>query len=299
MKSVDMGVNLIEQTNGRLNHGVPYYPLITVIVAIYNGARTLQQCIDSIAQQSYPAKELIVIDGASTDGTVGILKQNMEKISHWVSEPDRGIYDAWNKGLAQAKGEWICFLGADDYFWERQVLVQVSEQLVSLPEKIRVAYGQVMLLNNDGARQYPIGEPWEKIKERFKQFMCIPHPGAMHRRSLFELHGYFDDSFCIAGDYELLLRELKTEDAFFIPDVILVGMRQGGISSNPTYSLASIWEIWRAQRKHGRKFPGRIWLMALIRVYARLLLVKLLGERTVTRLLNFRRKIMGLDKPIE
>lgn len=289
----------MQQICARLNQPPPDYPLITVIVAIYNGARTLQQCIDSIAQQSYPAKELIVIDGASTDGTVEIVEQNQEKIAYWVSEPDRGIYNAWNKGLTQAKGEWICFLGADDFFWDRQVLARSSEQLVNLPENIRVAYGQVMLLNNDGARQYPIGEPWEKIKKRFKQFMCIPHPGAMHRRSLFELRGYFDDSFCIAGDYELLLRELKIEDAFFISNVILVGMRQGGVSSNPTYSLASIWEIWRAQRKHGRNFPGRIWLMALTRGYARLLLVKLLGERTATRLLNFRRRIMGLGKPIE
>lgn len=294
-----MGMELMQQTSDQLNQPPPDYPLITVIVAVYNGARTLQQCIDSITQQSYPARELIVIDGGSTDGTVRLLEQNKEKIDYWVSERDGGIYDAWNKGVRQAKGAWICFLGADDFFWERQVLARASEQLVSLPENIRVAYGQVMLLTNNGARQYPIGEPWGEIKERFKQFMCIPHPGTMHHRSLFEQRGYFDDSFRIAGDYELLLRELKIADAFFISDLIMVGMRQGGISSSPTNTLKSIWEIWRAQRKNGRNFPGRIWLMALTRAYARLLLVNLFGESAVTGLLDFRRRKMRMGKPVE
>ena len=91
-------------------------PLITIIIAVFNGAKTLQQCIDSVAQQSYPNKELIIIDGGSKDGTLDLLKANSEKIDYWVSETDNGIYNAWNKGLAQANGDWICFLGADDFF---------------------------------------------------------------------------------------------------------------------------------------------------------------------------------------
>src|SRR5665811_510890 len=195
-------------------------PLISVIVAVFNGRVTLQQCIDSVAQQTYPNKELIIIDGGSNDGTVEVLEENRNKFSYWVSEPDRGIYNAWNKGLAQAQGEWICFLGADDYFWDDTVLERMAVQLQMLPTNIRVAYGQIMLISDDGQSSRPLGESWAQLKEPFKQYMNIPHVGTMHRRSLFEQHGKFDESFNIAGDYELLLRELTRNDAVFFPDII-------------------------------------------------------------------------------
>lgn len=269
-------------------------PIVTIIIAVFNGAKTLQQCIDSVAQQTYPNKELIIIDGGSKDGTVDLLKANQGKITYWVSEPDHGIYNAWNKGLAQAQGEWLCFLGADDYFLNAQVLERLAVQLNKLPPDIRVAYGQIMIVNTEGADLYPLGEPWEKIKGRFKQVMCIPHPGAMHRRSLFEQHGQFDESFHIAGDYELLLRELKAADAFFLPDIITVAMRQGGISSTPANSLVQLREVRRAQRMHGQYFPGRFWLMAMMRVYMRLLLWSALGERVARKALDLGRRMMGL-----
>ena len=269
-------------------------PLITVIVAVFNGAKTLQQCIDSVAHQSYPNKELIIIDGASNDGTVDLLKANNEQIKYWISEPDKGIYSAWNKGLSQAKGDWICFLGADDYFWDAQVLERMAAQLVMITPHIHVAYSQIMLLNNDGEILYPISEPWAKIKDRFQQVMCIPHQGVMHRRSLFELNGQFDESFRIAGDYELLLRELKKGDAIFIPDLITTGMRQGGISSDPANSLVSLREMRRAQQMHGQRLPSLIWLAAMARVYVRLLLWRILGEGVTRKVLDLYRRKMGL-----
>lgn len=269
-------------------------PLITIIVAVFNGAKTLQQCIDSVAQQTYPNKELIVIDGGSRDGTVELLKENQEHISYWVSEPDQGIYNAWNKGLAQANGDWICFLGADDYFWDTQVLERMAEQLALISPDIRVAYGQIMLLTADGQSLYAVGEPWGKIKERFKHKMSIPHQGVMHRHSLFELRGKFDESFRIVGDYELLLRELKTGDAAFIPGIIVTGMRQGGISSNPEQSLTILREVRRAQIMHGQKVPGIIWIMAVVRVYVRLLLWRVLGEKLTRKSLDLGRRMMGL-----
>lgn len=96
--------------------------MISIIVAVFNGKITLQHCIDSVAQQTYPNKELIIIDGGSKDGTVNLLEENRNKISYWISEPDRGIYNAWNKGLEQTTGKWIIFLGADDYLWDVRVL---------------------------------------------------------------------------------------------------------------------------------------------------------------------------------
>ena len=269
-------------------------PLISIIVAVFNGSKTLQQCIDSVAQQTYANKELIIIDGGSKDGTVDMLEANREQISYWISEPDKGIYNAWNKGLSQAKGEWICFLGADDFFWDAQVLERMTAQLQAIPPAILVAYGQIMLLNNDGEALYPIGQSWKKIKDRFKQIMCIPHTGAMHRRSLFERHGKFDESFRIGGDYELLMRELKTGDAVFIPNLITVGMRQGGISSDPANTLTAMREFRLAQRMHGKRFPGWVWTSAMARVYLRLILWRLLGESMTRRAIDIYRRMMGL-----
>ena len=269
-------------------------PLITIIIAVFNGAKTLQQCVDSVAQQSYSNKQLIIIDGGSIDGTVDLLQANDQSISYWVSEPDKGIYNAWNKGLLKAEGEWICFLGADDYFWDDQVLASMSKFLVKLPMNIRVAYSQIMLLSENGQELYLSGEPWQKVKQRFKQLMSIPHPGTMHRRDLFEQHGYFDESFRIAGDYELLLRDLKTADAEFIPDLVTVGMLQGGISSNPKNTLLQLHEVRRAQQKHGLKLPSANWLMAVLRVYIRLLLWRVVGEKAMRKALDLGRCIMGL-----
>lgn len=269
-------------------------PVITIIIAVYNGAKTLQQCIDSVAQQTYQYKELIIIDGGSKDGTVDLLKINQEHISYSISEPDQGIYSAWNKGLVQAQGEWICFLGADDYLWDVQVLEKMAERLVLVPSNIRVAYGQIMLLTSSGDSLYTVGEAWGKVKERFKHEMSIPHPGLAHHCSLFELHGEFDESFRIVGDYELLLRELKSGDATFMPNLIVTGMRQGGISSNPKQALTILYEVRCAQLKHGEKLPSRLWLMAVMRVYIRLLLWSILGEKLTRKLLDVGRGMMGL-----
>ncbi len=271
-------------------------PLLTVIVAVFNGARTLQQCIDSVARQTYKNKELIIIDGGSLDGTVDLLKANNSRIDYWISEKDSGIYNAWNKGVLRAKGEWICFLGADDYFWgDDRMLENLAVRLTRIPADIRVAYSQIMLLNMKGEELYPVGAPWLQIKNSFKQLMSISHQGVMHRRDLFEQRGLFDESFRIAGDYELLLRELKIKDALFIPDLIMTGMRQGGISSNPANTLKALQEIRRAQRMHGQKMPGWLWLMAIARMYIRFFLWRLLGEELTKKTLDVYRRMRGLS----
>ena len=269
-------------------------PLISIIVAVFNGAKTLQQCIDSVILQTYPNRELIIIDGGSKDGTVDLLKANHKQISYWISEPDHGIYNAFNKGLAQAKGDWICFLGADDYLWDAQVLERMAKQLIKLPSSIRVAYGSVRIENAHGEFLYQKGEHWQKVTERFTQFMCISHQGVMHRRSLFELRGIFNDSFRIAGDYELLLRELKTCEAMFIPDIIVTAMRQGGISKDPSNSIEAMLEFRRAQSMHGQYFPGLYWIMAMTRVYIRLLLWSLFGKKIAGKLFDLGRRVKGL-----
>jgi glycosyltransferase involved in cell wall biosynthesis len=274
----------------------PSLPLITVIVAVYNGAKTIQQCIDSVSGQSYSNKQLVIIDGASKDGSVDILKSNGDRVDYWISEADTGIYGAWNKALQRANGEWICFLGSDDFLMNSEVLSRMSSELVSIAQDINVVYGQVMLLSESGEELYAIGEPWGYVKQRFKQLMCIPHPGAMHRRSLFSINGNFDESFRIAADYEFLLRELKLANAVFVPGLVMAAMRQGGISSSPQNTIRSLKEVRRAQQKNGIPSPGTFWLAALARAYARLILFNVVGEKVARRLLDMGRLLIGLPR---
>lgn len=269
-------------------------PLISVIVAIFNGVKTIQQCIDSVDQQTYSNKELIVIDGRSTDGTLELLTANKDKFSYWISEADGGIYNAWNKGLSQAKGEWICFLGADDYLWDIRVFERMAERLILIPKNIRVAYGQIMMMTDSGEELYLLGEDWNNVKHLFSQIMCVPHPGLMHRRSLFEQHGNFDESFRIAGDYELLLRELKKADAFFIPNLIIAAMRYGGVSSNPSGTIMGLLEARRAQTINGQCYPGFPWISSIARAYLRQVLWKILGEEKARVVLDWGRNIRRL-----
>jgi glycosyltransferase involved in cell wall biosynthesis len=270
-------------------------PLITIIIAVLNGTKTLQQCIDSVANQTYSNIELIIIDGDSKDGTVILLKANQKKISYWISEPDKGIYNAWNKGLIHATGDWICFLGADDYLWDDRVLECVVKTLIALPDNIQVAYGQVMLLTKDDQPLYPVGKSWNQVKRLFVKFMAIPHQGMMQRRSLFEKNGNFDESFRIVGDYEFLLRELRKGDAAFVPTII-VGVRQGGISCNTGHSLALLREVRRAQSMHGFYIPSAVFMHAVARLIIRKVAWCLLGESRARKLLDFGRRLMGLPK---
>jgi len=253
--------------------------LITIIVAVLNGKKYLGRCIESISNQTYPYKELIIIDGGSTDGTVEILKENNDKITHWESRPDRGIYHAWNKALQYAHGEWICFLGADDFFWNKSVLDDLSPYLVKAANLgIRVVYGRNAVVDRNGHILKLVGKPWEKIRWLMPHGMPLPHPGLMHHHSLFEEHGLFDETFQIAGDYDLLLRELKKRDALHVRGLIVTGCQAGGISdSKPLFAHK---EVERARRKNGFHGLSWVWLAVhirgFLRVYWRRLVQKLI-----------------------
>jgi glycosyltransferase involved in cell wall biosynthesis len=267
-------------------------PLFSVIVAVYNGGATLQRCIDSVAAQNFHDKELIIIDGGSTDDTIDIIRDNEDAIASAVSEPDDGIYHAWNKAVARARGEWLLFLGADDYLWDPHVLSTMACQLVRIPPTVRVVYGRVVYQSIRGESLYTQGEPWIVAKRRFNQLMSLPHQGVFHNASLFREHGTFDQSFRIAGDYEFLLRELKDRDAIFLP-IEIAAMGQGGLSSDRTHSMTILRELRRAQRSHGLGWPGPYWVMALLRVQLRRLLWSFVGERHARRMLDYGRAIMG------
>jgi len=268
-------------------------PLISIIVAVYNRAGVLQRCIDSVHNQTYSKKELIIIDGGSTDGTVDILQNNDDRITYWQSEPDRGIYHAWNKALDHASGDWIYFLGSDDYFWRPDVLDKMIPHLIEAESQgIKVVYGQVAVVTENNEILYLAGEPWEYTRQKaiIDGADTFPNQTIFHHRTLFEVHGRFDESFQIAGDYELLLRELKNAEAHFIDRFIVAGMQLGGVSSN---AQICIKELAIARRKNGLKAITIPWLMVYAWTNLRPYLKCLIGERGIRCLANSGKRLMG------
>ncbi|MDH3232944.1 MAG: glycosyltransferase [Alphaproteobacteria bacterium] len=265
------------------NQGAPANPVVTVVVAVHNGARSLQRCIDSVAAQTLTDHELIVMDGGSSDGTVEILKANAEKIGYWESSPDRGIFHAWNKAVACARGEWICFIGADDYLWAADTLERFRPFLDTALPAHKVVYGTVAVVSRAGETIALIDEPWTRARRRFFTAMSIPHPGTFHHRSLFAEHGLFDESFRQAGDYDFLLREFRSRPPRYVPGIVQAGYEEGGVTTNLRAALRGIRERRRALV--GNRFPpswiGAAWMY--VEDLGRVGLRSLMGERTMRR----------------
>ncbi|MFN0038634.1 MAG: glycosyltransferase family 2 protein [Burkholderiales bacterium] len=253
--------------------------LFSIIVPTFNVRDTLAQCLESAIGQSLAGKEIIVVDGGSTDGTIDVIRSYGAHIAKWVSEPDQGVYDAFNKGVKQARGQWLYFLGADDYFFNSEVLKSVSTHLAGSQSGARVAYGQVALIGPGDQTLAIVGEPWEIAKKRLPAYMPISHQGVFHSRELFTTHGEFDPTFRMAGDYEFLLRELFFHDALYIPGLVVAGHRIGGISSTAGNHTRTLWELRRAQKRHGILAPRLGWIIRLLAAWTRSFLVLLLGDR--------------------
>lgn len=227
-------------------------PDISIVIGVKNGAATLQRCLDSIAAQDRPAREVVVVDSASTDGTPELLESNRRagRVTDYVSEPDGGLYEAWNKGVRRSRGEWICFLGCDDAFHDPSALRHLLDAAVAARGAARIVYGLVNRVTPGGVIAETWGGPWQSARAlSFAGFM-IPHPGTLHHRSIFEERGLFDESYRVAGDYELMLRELLLRDPLFV-NRIVVDMRFGGMSSRPAAIYRTLQEVQRARAAHG------------------------------------------------
>ena len=222
-----------------------YAPLVTVITAVFNGAQTIESSIRSVRNQSYPNIEYIIIDGGSKDGTLEIIKKNSDCIAKWVSEQDKGIYDAFNKGLKISKGEWICFLGCDDMLIE-DALSSYYDLGFFNRAQIQFEYvsGKALFVDANGENIQLVGKPW--VWGEFKRGMTTSHTGAIHHRSLFERYGFYDTTFKIAGDYELLLRPNSRLKAAYVDKCITIELNTGvSNTSNEVF-----FEAYRAKLKN-------------------------------------------------
>jgi glycosyltransferase involved in cell wall biosynthesis len=247
-------------------------PTVSVVTAVFNAQDSIATCIESVLQQDYPNIEYIVVDAVSTDGTIDVLRGYDDRIDIWISEPDNGIFDAWNKGLNLAKGEWIAFLGADDAFVPGAVrrYMEVAAQLPSA----EFLSSKAKLIHPSGYS--PIfGGPWSW--PACARLMTTIHVGTMHKRSLFERYGKFDTFYRIAGDYEFLLRAGAELKAGFLPELTVM-QRSGGASD----STAGLYEARHAkiQRRARSATLATLDLLFLIpRFYIRKLLLALFRKR--------------------
>ena len=257
-----------------------------MIVAVRNAETTIQRALDSVYEQTHGDVELIVIDGASTDGTSAIVAANGDRLAYWVSEPDRGIYHAWNKALDRVTGDWIHFLGSDDRYNDATALARVATALAEDDGQHHVAYGYLDKVRVDGSVVRSTIGPWDDSRRKwFRRGVMIPHPATFHHQALFERHGRFDERFRIAGDYEFLLRELLDHDPLFIPEVV-VEMAGGGLSDRRENVYAVQREVYRARYMHGlAKAPP--WRSGpLYRRLGKIWISRHLGPRPAERLRN-------------
>lgn len=204
---------------------------LTLITVTFNACASLEETILSVRQQHYNNLEYLIVDGGSTDGTLEMVKKYAEVVTSFVSEPDKGIYDAMNKGLKRATGDVIGFLHADDRFAHPRVLNDIMAAFETKP--CDALYGDLQYVTS--FEPLKVLRHWKSgafNRQLIRKGWMPPHPTVYFKRSLLNQIGYFDTSYKIAADYDWLLRLLQVEDVSvdYLPEV-LVYMSTGGASN--------------------------------------------------------------------
>jgi glycosyltransferase involved in cell wall biosynthesis len=215
-------------------------PRLSIIIATWNAERTFERCLHSIIGQEFADWELLVADGASTDGTVDLIRQHSAHIAWWQSQQDAGIYDAWNQALAHARGKYVAFLGADDAWNAPSTLREIFEAIGD--HEFDLVTGRGTLVDDAGTPYHEFGNPWNYRKVMRRMTIC--HPGALHRRELFWRFGTFDTRYRISADYDFLLRLPPELRALHI-DTVIARVADGGISRDRRWLM--LRERYRAQ----------------------------------------------------
>ena len=233
-------------------------PSLSILVATWNCSHQLEQFLESLAIQTWSDWELLLLDNASSDGTAELVEEFQQHFPagsvRWISEPDHGIYDAWNRGLGLAQGDYLSFIGADDTFLDSTSLERIAALTVTQADLItaRNAY-----YNSQGRLLRHWGSGWQW--KRMRQSMNIAHPGMLVKRDLFARAGFFDPAFRICGDYEWFLRLPANLRAVHTSDSVL-RVVQAGVSHT---RIADVYaETFLAQKRHvGASVSAACWLL--------------------------------------
>lgn len=224
---------------------MPEGKTVTIITSTKNAMPHLMKLARSLLEQSMKDFEWLIADGGSTDGTLQFINSINDPRVHMVSWSDSGIYDAWNHALANRKGMYVCFLGADDAFFNPESLSALCSAIngdVNLISSIN------KVVDHQGKVQRTLGDAW--ALEKMRRYQCIAHPGMLISSELFDKYGYFNTEYRICGDYEWLLRCAPAVRPTFLPRVS-VKMGAGGISDSQFY--AALTETLKAQLTHNNE----------------------------------------------
>ena len=222
--------------------------MITIITITYNTGKIIKDCLDSVATQTFKEFDHIIVDGLSTDETLEFVNK-FPHVTNIVSEPDKGIYDALNKGIKNSTGEIVGFLNSDDTFYDKNSLQHIID---AFDDDTDCVFGDLIYTDKDENIKR-IWKGSEFKKGAFNKGWMPAHPTFYCRRSVYEKLGLYDDSFKIAGDFELMLRFLEKYNirSKYIPKT-LVKMKVGGVSNNGFKSKLNILkEEFRAFDQNG------------------------------------------------
>lgn len=225
-------------------------PRVSIITVVLNGAKTIENAIKSVFQQSYDNIEYIVIDGLSTDGTQEIIDKNSAGIACYISESDSGIYDAMNKGIQNATGDIIGILNADDWY-EKNAVEEAVSFFVNNPEYMVVA-GRIvehdLIGNSKISNIYPMSVIWKH--------MPFPHPAAFVRKKIYEKYGLYDVSYKVCADYDFVFRLSINNIVVKTVDCVWTNFCQGGMSTSNYIRTAM--ESNSIRKKYGEQYPNLI-----------------------------------------
>lgn len=227
---------------------------ISLITVTYNAEKSLHDCIESVRSQDYDNLEYIIIDGGSSDQTTKIVKAYGDSITHFLSESDRGIYDAMNKGIAMATGDIVGMLNADDKFADNNVLSLIAGTFLSTAAQI--VYGDLDYVNDAGRtiRKWRTGQ---LAAQSFNHGWMPPHPTFYCKREIFDRLGAYSLDYGTAADYELMLRYLYVHQLMscYLPQV-MVKMKIGGASNRSLGNrLKALACDYKAMRFNRIKYP--------------------------------------------
>lgn len=212
---------MTETKNYVTEHHSKPQQLISVITVVFNGENSLEKTIKSVISQSYDHVEYIIIDGGSTDGTVDIIKRYEDQIDYWISEKDEGIYDAMNKGIRQATGEWVNFMNAGDSFVNKDVLSSVDFGALS----------EYALIYGNRVQEGIVAVP-QNITALEAGVIHANHQSMFFNRAVLRGELYYDTRYKVYADYELVNRiYLKSSQAIKYIDVNIADFEPGGVSS--------------------------------------------------------------------